>query len=250
MSQRGEQYQLALANIAPYAHPDLWDGHTFGAGELTQVQKGPAHAHRLAADLSREAMKRFINHPGPRHAWQTFHPGQTFSAGDYTEGTVLAFRQEELRSDQAGKARRRLAGIDCDPAEVNQGLPPLTKDFAPYVFERTDQQSSFSRKVSIGYQNSPTWGVVAANQNGQPIIVRVPPSCIWQAGGSKEVFTSTSLLWPTVKIGEVRHTRQGEYERLGRVSLLEVCGYGQAQGQEQSAGVLAFFRRLANGGVA
>lgn len=220
--------EVSIEQLNPYLNPDYWDGHSLGRGEVVGVlPKTPASVRtprpiRHTFEERIGSMQRIV-------PIETLGSGETFDAIDYNKGTVVMFREEELRGDASQ------LDIDVEDLQGRQ-VHPRPTEFA-LALGRQASPSNFLRSNNINYANRVYCGMVGEGKGDENIIYAASAFMIKQLGGGE--VSTVGAVWSAydtpIKVGDTVHARTKNSELLHRVNLLEVVAYGETERKRERA---------------
>lgn len=235
MSAENPQLQRQLERLGPYIHPDHWDGHTFGQGEINDFYK----------HIVPRAMRKFVQNeladylnepPDSRFALETYRAGDTFNPNNYDNGAIVAFREEVLHNTRVQN------DLDLDgvtPAPIDDLLTAGKALKKPRYI-----QASFGKVPEISYISGTYWGVVARqSRKSTASLVPISPSQIKGAPPEMVVTGTRPRFTEPIDIGAVRHWHRFGHEDISRINKLEICSNGTPEKARQP--LFDAFRRFA-----
>jgi len=221
-------------DIQPYLNPTYWDGHTLGVGE-TQTSGSDVWPDQRFA---RQAISRVRSSVVPLY---TFTTGEVFDPVAYHPGTVVLFREEQLKGDPVLE--------DYSLEELSaQALPvrptatsPSFGEESPAIVAKDDKRTYFS---------SVRWGVVPKENDGG-YLFSAPASGVFISGlGARAVTPFVDISAP-ITVGETRHQPASmpfTPERLRRINILHLVSYGSPERRRNR--IFSRLPRIAPGGAA
>lgn len=227
--------EVSIEELTPYLNPGYWGDHSIGHGEAVSTLPKTYAAMRTPRPIRRTfeeriaAMERIV-------PIETLNSGETFEATDYSEGTVVMFREEELRGDASQ--------LDVDVETLKgQQVPPRPTEFALALGWQASK-SEFLRSGITSYANRVYCGMVGKNRDDEPVIYAASALFIQRLGAGKAM--TAGALWSAyrtpITVGETVHVKTKNNELLHRVNLLEVVAYGERERKKE--GVRGFLGKL------
>lgn len=232
--------EVPIEELAPRLNPDYWNGHSLGYGEATPIP--PPGSASVMSPLSKGDLRGFKDRVASMERvvpLETFSAGETFDPSNYHDGTLVMFRQEELRGNP-GQLNVNVESLK------GQDLPERPTDFS-LDFGRYASDSEFLVSGPVSYSSRVMCGVVAAAAGDKNVVHAVSSRLIERVGGGRVYLLGA--LWRTypnpLQTGEVTHSIGVRSETVHRVNLLEVIAYGHRATKKEK--VKALVSKLALG---
>jgi hypothetical protein len=207
------------AEFLGMAHPDRWDGHSFGIGEMTPWPE-EFGLDRKSQREAAAALNAFAKRGAHLVALQTFSMGDVFDASDHEPGTIITADNELLfaESPVPRLSRDTFADIEADE--------PVTEFPAGAV------ELGLHDNFSLTYVHYGSLGVVARTRSGRPVLLRTFAHVLRTGEQSIAPVLSIEPAPPVIEVGKVTHhgNREGtEREVVVRDNIVRVVQKGVAQ---------------------
>ena len=220
---------VSIEELMPRLNPGYWGGHSIGHGETVGEQPKDFTGIRVPRPIRSmfetriASMERII-------PVETIHGGEAFDAANYNEGTVVMFREEDLRGDPDQ------LDIDMESFEGSEVAERPTGFALGLGF--ASSRSEFMRAEGLSYSDRVYCGMVGkARDDDGNMVYAATAFSIYRSGVGK-VMTAGSV-WSAfrqpMKVGETTHTKTKSGELLHRVNLLEVVAYGETERKRERA---------------
>jgi len=204
--------------VAGLLHPEYWEGHTIGHGELTPFNERPPTKREMTALGRSAAAMHFVGALGAgQTVLQTFRPGDAFDTNDLAPGTVLGFDDEKIITSPFLKPK---------PIDLNafEGIAPAerTRQAQNRPHFETTPQLGYIRKVNIGIVtrwDGKTNGVIRQRWDVMPLPLVDYPL----------LMPEFSVVQGRVNVGQTGHhiSSKGERELMQRDERVEVYRFGE-----------------------
>ena len=205
------------------AHPDRWDGHSFGIGEVTPWPE-EFGLDRKSQREAAAALNVFAKRGAHLVALQTFSVGDVFDAGDHEPGTIITADNELLYAEPP--------------------VPRLTQDIFTDIeadgpvseFQAGAVELGLHDNFSLTYVHYGSLGVVARSRNGRPILLRTFAHVLRTGERSIAPVVSIEPAPPIIEVGKVTHhgNHEGsEREVVVRDNIVRIVQNGVAQRKQR-----------------